>query len=813
MWSLAIVNVLVLPVMTALLPAWSFPLPWQSVELLDVAAPRIEPNGGQLLLASVPIPTHNRGGVTAVEPPSPDATAHGSFINLNAAADAESSIRTRPIATRLPLLLAFWLLGAALAFAPVILGLISLRRLERHSRLVAGGPLLAALRQLKDQLDLKCTVRLLVSDSRTMPMTWGICRTKILLPDRAECWPTSQLQIILLHELAHCQRRDCLTQLLAQIARAVYWFNPLAWLAQRELRALQERACDDLVLNSGVKPCDYAEQVLAVSTHYRAPAYAVGLASLMARKSKLERRVLSILDPLQSRGPLRARWFGLAAAAVFAVLFVLSGMRFGAAAVAADQTAPIETANSQNSPATDQTADRSATLAELRSRIAEQYFVPVDNNRILDGAIKGMVDALEDPYSGYLTPEMVAEMDKQISGTRVGIGAQLEMHEGQIRVVTPLEDSPALAAGIQSGDVILQIDGKPTAGFDLTEAVQRIAGPQRTPVRLTIGRDGDKTIELVVTRDTIRIPTVKGFQRGPDRRWSFLLDPSQRIGYAQIAQLGSTTPQELRTALESLIGQGLQGLILDLRFCPGGTLESAVAVAKLFLNEGTIVSIQGRTGEPTPITIDAPTALGDFPMVVLVNGQTASAAEIVAGALQDHQRAVIVGTRTIGKGSVQSLIKLDGDRGAIKLTTSQYRLPSGRNIDRRPGETLWGINPNEGYYVSVDAAQIETLLKRRQAREVIGKPAQDQALPPAEVTAEWIDQQQSDPQLAAALEIMATRVTSGQFVKVNSLSNAEIEAILKREDIQQRRAVVIQLLEQLNRELTELDKQVSNDER
>jgi carboxyl-terminal processing protease len=327
---------------------------------------------------------------------------------------------------------------------------------------------------------------------------------------------------------------------------------------------------------------------------------------------------------------------------------------------------------------------------------------------------------------------------------------------------------------------------------------------------LKIAREPGQELELPITRRAFRVPTIRGFRREPDNRWSFLLDPTQKIGYVQIAQLGSTTPQELREAIESLKAQGFQGLILDLRFCPGGTLESAVAVAKLFLSQGTIVSLQGRSGEPMPIKVDSSSSLGDIPLVLLVNGETASAAEVLAGALQDNGRALVLGTRTLGKGSVQSIIKLDGKGGAIKLTTSQYRLPSGRNIDRRPGETPWGINPNDGYFVPLEPARTKGLLERRQARDIIGQPPVNGAKPAAAVTAEWIATDQADPQLAAALKTLSARLTSGQFTKVNNLSAAEIELALQRDDIQRRRVAVMQNLEQLDRELAALDKPATN---
>jgi carboxyl-terminal processing protease len=758
------------------------------------------------MIASVP--TDNVSFAPHVEQP-PESTAPAVSSDASAPAAAEPHSRKRPTGMQLPSFALVWLLGTCVTMLPLCLGLVCLRRLGRSSSLVTGGPLQVALLQAMDQLGVKCSVRLLESQLRSMPMTWGIWQPSILLPAGAYRWSTERLRIVLLHELAHVQRRDCLMRLLAQLARAAYWFNPLAWLAERELRTLQERACDDLVLNRGINAADYAEHVLAVSVGYRPSIFAAGLAPAMARTSRLERRLLSILDSRQNRRPLSARRIRISAVAALTLISILSVTRFEAATAHAELAAPAA-ADAEPSTNASQSADGAAALTDLRAKITEHFLKPVDEKEMVQGAIKGMVDALDDPYSGYLTPEMVEEMDKQISGTRVGIGAQLDMHDGQIRVVTPLEDSPALKAGIQPGDIIREIDGQPTAGIELTEAVQRIVGPQGTTVRLKIGREGGQDIDINITRGPIRIPTVKGFLREADNRWSFLLDPAQQIGYVQLAQLGSATPQELRSAIESLKSQGLKGLILDLRFCPGGTLESAVAVAKLFLSQGTIVSLQSRSGEPTAIKVDASSALGDFPLVLLVNGETASAAEILAGALQDNDRAIVLGTRTLGKGSVQTLIKLEGGGGAIKLTTAQYRLPSGRNIDRRPGETSWGINPDDGYFLPLEAAQTQSLLERRQAREIIGKLSDDGAKPAAAVTAEWIAAEQADPQLAAALKTLTARVASGQFTKVSDLSAAEIELALKREDIQRRRVAVMQNLEQLDRELAALDKPATN---
>jgi carboxyl-terminal processing protease len=229
----------------------------------------------------------------------------------------------------------------------------------------------------------------------------------------------------------------------------------------------------------------------------------------------------------------------------------------------------------------------------------------------------------------------------------------------------------------------------------------------------------------------------------------------------------------------------------------------------VFLSEGTIVSIHSRDNEVTSINVEASEAMGDFPLIVMVNGETASAAEIVAGALQDNNRALVVGSRTVGKGSVQSLIKLDGGSGAIRLTTAEYRLPSGRNIDRRAGQNSWGINPDDGFFLALDQAQTTLLQERRKARDIIGKRDANGSDSNPAATAESIEKQEADPQLAAALKTLQGRLTNGQFTRISNLNAAEIDTILKREDVERRRVAVLKDLEDLDRELANLDQRPS----
>jgi carboxyl-terminal processing protease len=779
-WALMTGGVLVLPFLVVSLPEWRIAL---RGEALSPTA--VQPIAGATAL---PGPTAKTETALTTAPSGTNGPASLPTIATEGELPAPGFVPSEGGRfAEVPWLSLIWLVVACLMLIPAILGGWRLWRLGRSSCDVTADPHFALLRRSMDRLGMKGSIRLLLGQARSMPMTWGIRRATILLPEEARRWSEDRLRIVLLHELAHVRRRDCLCQLLAQLARAIYWFNPLSWLAERQMRALMEDACDDLVLTAGIEPPDYAEHLLAISAECRPLHWAAGMA--MARVSSIERRLASILNPCQSRRPFSRRRLAPAVLLLAALIAPLSIARL-APALGIEPPAP---GAEQDPPSGGPGADSPLTLDALRARIAEQYVSPVDDAEIIRSAIKAMIGALHDPYSDYLTPEMLADMEKQIGGTVAGIGAQLEAHEGKIRVVTPLLDSPALKAGLEAGDIILQIDGGSTAGLALSEAVKRIAGPPGSQVNLTIGREGGRELELTITRSLLQLPSVKGFRRGPDHRWDFLLDPAHRIGYVQIAYFGNTTPQEVRQAVEELKGHGLDGLIIDLRSCPGGLLESSVAVARVFLDQGTIVSIQGRSGELKVMAVDGSSVLPDAPLVVLVNGVTASAAEVVAGSLKDNHRALVVGTRTLGKGSVQTLIKLEEGGGAIKLTTARYQLLGGRSIDRVSGARSWGIDPDEGFFIPVGQGQAKELEERRKAREVIGKGLEAP--------------EERDPQLSAALSALIARLESGRYSPASHLSSAEIEAYLKREEIQSRRSSLERDLERIKAELDELEKE------
>jgi carboxyl-terminal processing protease len=313
-------------------------------------------------------------------------------------------------------------------------------------------------------------------------------------------------------------------------------------------------------------------------------------------------------------------------------------------------------------------------LADVLERVKHDYVNPVDDHQLLQAAIRGMVSSL-DPYSAYLDGDEYDEVKISSSGQYSGIGIEVSMEDEEVVVVSPFEGSPAAAAGIRSGDVIATIDGVPVNTTTLADTIGRMRGKEGTSVKIGILRAGSaEPLQFDLKRSRVELHSVK----------TELLEPG--MGYARISQFSETTGDDLDAALKNLRkrnGAPLKGLVLDLRNNPGGVLEAAVSVSDTFLDAGVIVTAKGRTPE-SKFEMDATPgdALNGAPIVVLINGGSASAAEIVAGALKDNHRAKLMGRTTFGKGSVQTVIPLSGDR-AIKLTTSLYYTPSGVSINHR----------------------------------------------------------------------------------------------------------------------------------
>jgi len=313
-------------------------------------------------------------------------------------------------------------------------------------------------------------------------------------------------------------------------------------------------------------------------------------------------------------------------------------------------------------------------LAEVLERVEREYVDPVDDHQLLQAAIRGMVSSL-DPYSAYLDGDEYDEIKISSSGQYSGVGIEVSMQDGQVVVVAPFEGSPAAEAGIRSGDVIAAIDGVAVNITTLADTIGRMRGKEGTAVKIEILREGrTEPLQFTLRRSRVQLRSVKAEM------------PEAGFGYVRIAQFSETTGDELINALRSLRksnGAPLKGLVLDLRDNPGGVLEAAVAVADAFLDGGVIVSAKGRTPDSKfEMNATPGDELDGAPIVVLVNGGSASAAEIVAGALKDHHRATLMGRTTFGKGSVQTVMPLSGDR-AIKLTTSLYYTPSGVSINHR----------------------------------------------------------------------------------------------------------------------------------
>ncbi|MBN1395609.1 MAG: S41 family peptidase [Pirellulales bacterium] len=346
-------------------------------------------------------------------------------------------------------------------------------------------------------------------------------------------------------------------------------------------------------------------------------------------------------------------------------------------------------------------------MADAIGKIERRSLEPIDDRRLFEGAMQGMLGQL-DVNSFFVPADDLDAFLEEIEQQFVGVGMQivLEPETNQLMVGSPLVGSPAYQAGVLAGDRILKIDGESTEGMTLPEASQLLRGPAGTPVALSVLHAGEKEpVEVTIVRDVVHVDTVLGDTRNGDGSWNYFLAGRDRIGYVRIVNFSETTAEEFECVLNALTDQGMRGLVLDLRNDPGGWLRAAVDVCNQLISSGVIVTIRRRGGRVSD-TYEAggEGKFTDCPMAVIVNQETASAAEIVAACMQDHARAVIVGQRTYGKGTVQELIPLQPGCGAMKLTTASYWRPSGRNIQRPRKATdkeQWGVVPNDGCEVAL----------------------------------------------------------------------------------------------------------------
>jgi carboxyl-terminal processing protease len=331
-------------------------------------------------------------------------------------------------------------------------------------------------------------------------------------------------------------------------------------------------------------------------------------------------------------------------------------------------------------------------FGDVFERVRADYVDKPDDKKLVESAINGMLAGL-DPHSNYMDPKSFTDMQVQTRGEFGGLGIEVTMEDGLVKVVAPIDDTPAAKAGVQANDIITALDDDSVQGMTLNQAVDKMRGPVNTKIKLTIMRKGvDKPIVVTIMRDIIRVKSVRSHTEGDD------------VGYIRITQFNEQTADGLKQAITDLKNQigaeKIKGYILDLRNNPGGLLDQAITVSNDFLDHGEIVSTRGRNADETQ-RFNARSGgdlTGGKPLIVLINGGSASASEIVAGALQDHKRATLVGTRSFGKGSVQTIIPLGAGNGALRLTTARYFTPSGRSIQAK------GITPDIEVLQDVPAA-------------------------------------------------------------------------------------------------------------
>jgi carboxyl-terminal processing protease len=379
-----------------------------------------------------------------------------------------------------------------------------------------------------------------------------------------------------------------------------------------------------------------------------------------------------------------------------------------------------------------------AIITDVMSVVEQNYLEEVERRDLFEHAMNGMVNGL-DPYSGFVSQEDFRPFRESIEQKFGGIGIEvnLDPETKRLTVASPLFGTPAHRAGILSGDTILKIDGRTTEGMDLRAAVELMRGWPGTKVTLAILHRGkNEPVEMTLTRTEIHTETVLGDKRIGEGKWDFRLESDPRLAYVRVTTFGDDTARELEETLQSLAEEETpcRGIILDLRNNPGGTLYGAIDVADMFLDSGVIVSTRGRDGITKDVYKAKRGSLVDdgIPLAVLVNHYSASASEIVAACLQDHGRAVVIGERSWGKGTVQNVIPLEGGKSAVRLTTASYWRPNNHNIHRQgdaPESEEWGVSPDTGMEVKLTEEQFDKIFRARAKRDSRGDPGDSERRP------------------------------------------------------------------------------------
>lgn len=456
-------------------------------------------------------------------------------------------------------------------------------------------------------------------------------------------------------------------------------------------------------------------------------------------------------------------------------------------------------------PVTGSTSEPIEAIREVLELLERDAVEKPDIAKLQRGAIDGMLESLDDAYAEYVPAEESQEFDKALTGQYVGIGCQVETREGWLTIVSPMEDSPAFKGGIMAGDRVTKINEESTFGLPIDQCIKKLTGEPGTNVTISVLRDG-QDLTFTLARAKIISKSVRGVRRMNDGsgHWDYVLDPATKTAYVRMSQFTPTSPRELLSALSEVEQNAgdVGGLILDLRGNPGGFMEAALEIADFFLDDGVIMSTRGRGTPERFFKATGGNTLPNFPIAILVNGGSASASEIVSGALSDRGRAIVIGTRTFGKGLVQTVHQVDALPNAeMKFTTQRYYLPSGRLIQRMDDSTTWGVDPTPGFYAPVTDKELLAWALWRRDQDIVRKStgAEERWNDPS-----WIENTAKDKQLAMALRAITTRIASGawkpegevehQNVKI---ATRELKALEKTRD-------------RLNKEALRLDKRIES---
>lgn len=442
-------------------------------------------------------------------------------------------------------------------------------------------------------------------------------------------------------------------------------------------------------------------------------------------------------------------------------------------------------------------------IVDVRHLILERFYKAPDEAAMQRAMIDAMIRTLDDPHTVFVPPADERDFNKDLRGTYVGIGAEVNVVDGFLTISTPMDDSPSLEAGVMAGDVVLEINGTSTFEVPINDSINLLLGEAGSTVKIKVRHLDGEEENLTITRRKIVARTVKGVRR-KGLAWDYWLDSQVGIAYVRLTQFTDSSIDELKDAFRQIQRGDLNGLVFDLRDNPGGGLSTAIQVSNLFLTEGKIVSMRGRSEDNGKSwSAHNRNTLPDFPMVVLLNEGSASASEIVAGALQENERARILGARSFGKGSVQEVHELPYHRGTLKITAAKYYLPNGRNIAREKDSIIWGVDPDPGYAVPMTDEIYGTMLQARREyeiiREEVSHEGQDWSDP------NWIKENISDFQLAAALEAIQTRL-KGEDWPVVGQDNPGILALDKESTRRlNERERIIKRLKQIDERLSEIN--------